>query len=286
MHLSFAAESSVPLAAETVLTIGGFEVTNSMLLGVLIACFMCTVFYIAARKTQLHPLSKFGFFMTSATEFVLGVVKNNFNGDEQRARKYLPLFVALFFFILLNNLAGLLPGLGGTVYVESEGVRAALLRPFTTDLNGTLALATISIGTVQFFAIKERGLFRHIGHYFSIMKPWWNPMNFFIGTIEIMSEFIRLLTLSLRLFGVIYAGEVLLHVITNLAGNFAPIGTFPIILLEIFFSAIQAYLFIMLSSVYLAMGTAPIDHGDHEGESAGPHATGAARMHNVSNQGV
>lgn len=266
--LLFASEGGAQLAAETVFTVGDLAVTNSMLMGVVVAVIVCSVFYIAARKTELRPLSKFGFFVTAATEFVLGTIANNFSGDEKRARKFLPLFVGLFFFILLNNLAGLLPGMGGSIYIESEpGVRAALLRPFTTDLNGTLALAFISIGTVQYYAIKERGFFGHIKHYFSLMTPWWNPINFFIGTIEIMGEFIRMLTLALRLFGVIYAGEVLLHVIANLSGNFASIGTFPVILMEIFFSAIQAYIFIMLSSVYLAMGTAPVDHGDHSQRS-------------------
>ncbi len=252
---NFAAESTVPLAAETIFTIGNFNITNSMLMGALIALLMIICFIIMAIFIQKKPNSKFAFFMESLTIFVLGNVKNNFNGDESKARKFLPLFLALFVFILLNNLFGLLPGMGGSVYFEQEGIKAALLRPFTTDLNGTLALALIAIGTVQIYAIKERGFSGHIKHYFTIMAPWWNPMNFFIGFIEILGEFIRLLTLALRLFGVIYAGEVLLHVIANLSGNFAFIGTFPIILMEIFFSCIQAYLFIMLSSVYLAMGT-------------------------------
>jgi F-type H+-transporting ATPase subunit a len=87
-------------------------------------------------------------------------------------------------------------------------------------------------------------------------------MNAFLGPIEIISEITRLITLALRLFGVIYAGEVLLHVITQLAGNFASIGTIPIVLMEIFFASLQAYLFIMLSSVYLQMGTAHDEQSD------------------------
>lgn len=272
----FAAEEGAGLAAETVLRVAGFDISNAMLMGVLIAVVVCGVFYAAARKTELRPSSKFGFFVTVAAEFVLGTITNNFGGDEKKARKFLPLFVGLFFFILFNNLAGLLPGLGGSVYVETaDGLRAALLRPFTTDLNGTLALAFVSIGTVQLFAIRERGLFGHIKHYFTLIQPWWNPINFFIGTIEVMGEFIRMLTLALRLFGVIYAGEVLLHVIAGLSGNFASIGTFPIILMELFFSAIQAYIFIMLSSVYLAIGISPVHHEDDETRSSPDDASRA-----------
>ena len=259
----FASESGAPLAAQTVLTIAGFHITNAMLMGAIIAAVLIASFLAMAKYMQIRPASKFSFFMESVIAFVLSNIKNSFGGDEQKARQFLPLFGALFLFILLNNLAGLLPGMGGAVYVtESSGIQAALLRPFTTDLNGTLALAIISIGTVQYFAIKQRGAFGHLKHFYTVMKPWYNPINFFIGTIEILGEFIRLLTLALRLFGVIYAGEVLLHVIMGLSGNLAPIVTFPIILMEIFFSFIQAYLFIMLSSTYLAISTAHED-GDH-----------------------
>lgn len=264
----FASESGVPLAAETVFTIGGFHLTNSMLLGLIISVGLCVVFLLTAKYISVRPKSKFAFFVESAIEFVTSQLRTTLGGDEQKARKFLPLFAALFFFILLNNLIGLFPAMGGTVYVvNDEGIKAALLRPFTTDLNGTLALAIISIGTVQYFAIKQRGGWGHLKHYYTIMKPWWNPMNFFIGTIEILGELIRLLTLALRLFGVIYAGEVLLHVITNLAGNFAPIAILPVVLMEIFFSVIQAYLFLMLSSTYLAIGTAHDDHNEPTHES-------------------
>ncbi|MBP7820585.1 F0F1 ATP synthase subunit A [Candidatus Saccharibacteria bacterium] len=264
----FASEDAVPLSAETIFTIGNFPITNSMIMGVLTAVIIMTIFGAMALFIKARPNSKFAFTTEVLAMFIMGEIKNNFMGDEKKARKFLGLFLAFFTFILINNLGGLLPGMGGSIYVEtSEGIKAALLRPFTTDLNGTLALAFIAIATVQYFAIKQRGFFGHIKHYFSIMTPWWNPMNFFIGFIEILSELVRLLTLALRLFGVIYAGEVLLHVITNLAGNLAPVMTLPIILLEIFFSLIQAYLFIMLSSVYLAMGTAHDESHDKDDHS-------------------
>lgn len=257
----FAESESVPLAAPTIFHIGNFPITNAMFMGVLVALFIIVVFGAMAFYVKVRPNSKFAFFMETVTMFVLDQVKNNLNGNEKQARKFLPLFLALFTFILLNNLGGLLPATGGTFYLTVEGVKTALIRPFTTDLNGTLALAAITIITVQIFAIKERGLLGHLKHYFLMLDPWWNPMNLFIGLVEVMTEFVRLLTLAMRLFGVIYAGEVLLHVITGLTGNVSFIATVPIIFLEIFFSLIQAYLFIMLSSVYLSLG---LSHDDHE----------------------
>lgn len=266
MFSFFAAAEGVPVSAEPLFQIGSFTVTNAMLWGAIIGIIVLVAFIIAALKSTVVPRSKFAFFVESVAQFMLTTLAANFAGDEKKARKFVPLFFAFFIFILFNNLSGLIPGAGGTIYVTTdEGLKAALMRPFTTDLNGTLALAVIAIGTVQFYAIRERGLFGHIKHYFSVTTPWWNPMNAFLGPIEIISELTRLITLALRLFGVIYAGEVLLHVITDLAGNFAFIGTVPIVLMELFFASLQAYLFIMLSSVYLQMGTA---HDEHQNESS------------------
>jgi F-type H+-transporting ATPase subunit a len=99
-------------------------------------------------------------------------------------------------------------------------------------------------------------------------------MNLFIGLIEVMGEFIRILTLSMRLFGVIYAGEVLLHVIGEIAGNFGWAATIPVYLMEIFFSAIQAYLFVMLTTVYLSIATAHNHESpEHEDYKENPPAS-------------
>jgi F-type H+-transporting ATPase subunit a len=267
IYSHFAEDAVAPLASEKVLSLFGFSITNSMLLGLLIGLTITSIFIYAARKLQVRPGTTFVFLIELTTVFILDTIKNNFNGDEKKARKFLPLFISFFLFILFNNLFGLLPGMGGTLYLNNGGEHVPLFRPFTTDLNGTIALALIAMSTVWFYAIKERGALNHFKHYFSVLKPWWNPMNFLIGPLEIMTEFIRLITLALRLFGVIYAGEVLLHVITALTGNFAWAGTVPIIFLEIFFSAIQAYLFLMLSSVYLSMSTTPLHDDNHDSTS-------------------
>ena len=132
-----------------------------------------------------------------------------------------------------------------------------LLRAFTADLNSTLALAILTIGLVQFYAIKELGVLGRLKHFFTD-KPY-NPMNFFLGWVEVMGEFIRILTLSMRLFGVIYAGEVLIHVIGSITGNFGWAATLPIYMLELFFGLIQAYIFVMLTTVYLATATEHTD---------------------------
>ncbi|OVE78904.1 hypothetical protein BVY00_01665 [bacterium G20] len=175
----------------------------------------------------------------------------------------------MFVFILASNLSGLLPGVG-SLTLNVDGQKTSLLRAFTTDLNSTLAMAVISLSTVHVYALRELGLVGRFRHYFS--GNLLNPMNIFIGLNEVFGEVLRLVTLSLRLFGVIYGGEALLHAISHLAGNFAWAATLPIMFLEIFFSIVQAYLFMMLTATYLVMATS------HEGEeSEVGHAPAAAK---------
>ncbi len=250
----------VPLAAEPVLNFGPIAITNSMVLGLFTALAVLTLFGIAASRTTVKPSSKFAFFMETLVELAIKTAEDNL-GSRKKALKHLPLLLTLFTFILISNLSGLIPGVG-TINVGTAEGTVPLFRAFTTDLNATLGLALLTIGTVQFYALKELGLKKHFQHYFT-NKPW-NPLNFILGLNEVMGEFIRFITLSMRLFGVIYAGEVLLHVVGQLSGNYAWAATFPIYLLEIFFSLIQAYLFVMLTTVYLAMATHTDDSHDTE----------------------
>jgi F-type H+-transporting ATPase subunit a len=255
-----------PLAAQKLFSIGPFDFTNAMLFGLITAVTLVTFLTIAASWSELHPRSRLAFYIEVIVEFLLGTIQDAF-GDRKRAIKFLPLLLTLFFFILAANISGLLPGVE-TIKADVGGHDVSLLRSFTTDLNATAAMAILTIGTVQFFALKELGLKGHLKHYFSD-RPW-NPMNFFIGLNEVFGELLRIVTLSMRLFGVIYAGEVLLHAIAQLAGNFAWAATLPVMFLEIFFSLIQAYLFMMLSTVYLAMATAHSEDEPDEHEATMP----------------
>lgn len=259
---NFAEGASVPLAAEPVFNFFGMPITNSMVAGIVMSAIVLTLFGVAARRSTLKPTNKFTFAIESLVEMVLQLGEDNF-GSRAKAIKHMPLLLTLFTFILFSNLFGLIPGVG-TINVTNNGETVPLFRAFTTDLNATLALAILTIGTVQFYAITELGILKHLMHYFT-NKPW-NPMNLFIGIIEVMGEFIRIITLSMRLFGVIYAGEVLLHVIGDLAGNFGWAATLPVYLMEIFFSGIQAYLFMMLSMVYMAIATND-EHAEHDEEA-------------------
>jgi F-type H+-transporting ATPase subunit a len=91
-------------------------------------------------------------------------------------------------------------------------------------------------------------------------------MNIFIGINEVFGEILKIVTLSMRLFGVIYAGEVLISAVAQIAGNFGWLAAVPTVLLEIFFSVIQAYVFMMLSATYLAIRMGEEGHAEHDEE--------------------
>jgi F-type H+-transporting ATPase subunit a len=194
----------------------------------------------------------------------MGMIIETFGGDRKRALRHFPLLITLFVFILACNLSGLLPGVGTITYNDQP-----LLRAWTTDLNSTLAMATLALATVHIYALKEIGGRGYFRHFFSGNLK--NPMNIFIGLNELFGEVLRLVTLSLRLFGVIYGGEALLLAIGALAGNFASIATLPIVFLEIFVALVQAYLFMMLTASYLVMA---VSHGG-ESEQHTPQPAGA-----------
>jgi F-type H+-transporting ATPase subunit a len=262
----FAIETE-PLAAQKLFSIGPIAVTNAQLFGIVTAVALIAILMTAAKRSQLHPKSRLAYYTELLLDGIWGVAIGTF-GDRKTALKHLPLLATLFTLILLGNLSGsgLLPGVGTIQATTRDGTTTALLRPFTTDLNATLAMAITTIGLVQYYALKELGVKKHLRHYFA--APLYNPMNLFIGFNEVFGELLRVVTLSMRLFGVIYAGEVLISAVGQLAGNFAWAATIPTVLLEIFFSIIQAYVFMMLTATYLSVAVGGSDGHKEHGEEA------------------
>lgn len=262
----FFGTGSEPLAAEKLFNLGPLPFTNSMLLGLVTAVFVLSLFGLAARMSQLWPKSRLAFWCENLVDLVLGLMAESF-GDRKKALRFFPLLLTLFVFILASNLSGLLPGVQ-TITFNVGGSPVGLFRAWTTDLNSTLAIAVLSLSVVHIYALKELGAMGRFRHYFS--GNLLNPMNIFIGLNEVFGEVLRLVTLSLRLFGVIYGGEALLFAIAHLAGNFAWVATLPIMFLEIFFSLVQAYLFMMLTATYLVMATSHEEKTDSTAHQPAP----------------
>jgi len=256
----FGTEGSGPhisVAAEKVLQIGPLAVSNSLLYGWVSAAIIITLLVTIARRAKIRPLGGIVQFVEMGASFVIGLLESSL-GNRQKAVKYAPLFCSIFFFVLLNIWLGLLPGVGPAIKIHG----APVFRPFTADLNGTLGLAITAIITVQAIAIKESGGMKHLEHYFG--GNFKNPINIFVGLLEMFGELTRVVSLSLRLFFNILIGEILISIFTFLGKLAAPITTLPFITMEIFVGLVQAYIFTMLCATYLGIATAHDEHNNEQ----------------------
>ena len=259
-------ELHVSLKAEPVMQIGGFTVTNSMIYGLITGIFMAFVLIWSAKKIKINGQKGFSAVIDVALEFVINLLESPL-GSRARAVKYAPIYAYYFLFIVFANLLELVPWVGEGLKATLHGESTTLFRPFTADLNGTIAMSIIAIIMVQILSIREQGGKKHLQHYFS-SKPW-NPINFFIGLLEVFGEFTRILSLSLRLFLNTAVGEILITVFTSLvlAGGRTPLAVIPILLFEALVAGIQAYVFTILCATYLGLAIAHADdshHDDHQ----------------------
>ncbi len=261
MHIAAESSPTVHIAPGGLFTVGGWTVTNSMLYAWLCSLIFLVLFIFIARRMTLRPKGGFTQIVEVGADFVTDTLEGSM-GSRKLALKYAPFFVTVFFFIAFSNLFGLLPGVGEALTFHETPI----FRPFTADLNGTLAIATISMVMVQYFAIKESGFLKHLRHYFS--GSLINPLTYLAGIYEVLNEFIRVFSLALRLFLNIAIGEIIISVFSYLGKFAAPLTALPFVILEIGVCVLQAYIFVMLSMTYLSLA---VKHGEeHEEEDSVP----------------
>jgi F-type H+-transporting ATPase subunit a len=268
---------TVHVAPAEVFHIGGFSITNSILYGWISALVIILLMVWVARRVRVKPLGGLVQFIEIGVDFISNLVENAFD-DKKIGRKYAPYFVTLFFFILLNNWLGLLPFVGeGFTSGESP-----LLRPFTGDLNGTLGLGVITMLMVYGASIKESGGLRKYFRHFFVGNPK-NPLYLVIGLLEMFTDLTRVLSLSLRLFLNITIGEIVIAVFAYLGHVIAPITALPFTLIEMFVGALQAYIFVILSTMYLAIA---VNHSQQHEASEDLTDDGVPEKIGVQDHGV
>lgn len=261
--LNLASESGihVSLKADAITQVGPVTITNSMIYGLFCTVLLVIGLLAIARRVTFKPgASKLAGAMESLVEFVINLLEGPF-GSRAKAAKYTPTFGSFFIFIVFSNIMGLVPLVGTQIAVGEN----PLLRPFTADLNGTIAMSVIAIVFVQILSIKEQGVKGHLKHYFTD-KPW-NPINFFIGILEVFGELTRITSLSLRLFLNTAVGEILIAVFASVVftGGKTPLTVIPVFAFEVLVAGIQAYVFTILTATYLGLAVQHSDHGEsHE----------------------
>ena len=248
----------ISLAAEPLFHIGSFTVTNSLLISWLVIAFLAVFALLVKRKIALVPKGLQN-LVESVFEALLDLV-DSITQNRKQSIKFFPVVATIFLFVILANWAGLLPGMGTiglNEEVHGEQVLVPFIRAGSADLNFTLGLAIVSVMSVQIFGIAAIGFKKYAGKFF--VSPFKKPIfiGTFVGLLEVMSEISRLLSYSFRLFGNIFAGEILLTVMLFLVPYFVPL---PFLMLEIFVGFVQALVFSVLTLVFMKMATLEHEH--------------------------
>lgn len=272
---------NVPITAETIFHIGTFPVTNAFINSTMATLFFVVLALILGRNIKKIP-GRLQNAFEALLEFLLGYF-DQVTHDRTKSKKFLPIAGTLFLFILVSNWLGLFPGMGSIgIWQMTEGHAelVPILRSANSDLNLTLAMALFSVIASHILGILTLGLFVHLNKFIQLGTIWkairtLNPVKiltaiveFLVGIIEIFSEVAKVVSLSLRLFGNVFAGEVLITVISGLVAYFIPL---PFMAMELLVGVVQATVFSLLVLVYLTVATeAP--HGDDEHAETRAHA--------------
>jgi F-type H+-transporting ATPase subunit a len=254
---SFASEQiHVSLPAEKIFHIGSFPITNSMMMLAVAYTIVIALMFSAAKSIKSGKPNRLATGVHWLFEILYKTVEDML-GDKEKARKIAPLPITIFFLVLIGYYLGLLPVVGA-ITMNVDGEKAELFRGAITDLNFTFALAIITMLSVQVFAIKQHGIFGNAKRYF--ISPLKDPAHSFEGILELVAEFSRGIALSFRLFGNVFAGEVLIAVIAVLTGWLTPVTQPFFLIFELFIGLIQSYVFFMLTAVFISLGSAEAEH--------------------------
>lgn len=266
---------SIPIAAEAVFHIGSFPVTNAQI-NAWIALGLIATGAFSIRFGIREVPRKFQNFVELVLEKLLAFF-DQVTGDRAKSKRFLPLAGTMFLFILLSNFMGLLPGMGSIgvwELVHGEPELVPLFRPANSDLNLTLAMAITSVVASHITGILVLGFLTHAGKFFQFGGVWKalkslkpiaifsSLIEFLVGLIELIGELAKVASLSLRLFGNIFAGEVLMIVIGSILSVLVPL---PFMGLELIVGMVQATVFAMLTLVYLTIMSMP-PYGEHAKE--------------------
>ncbi|HET8626667.1 MAG TPA: F0F1 ATP synthase subunit A [Thermomicrobiales bacterium] len=250
----------ISLPAEVVAMIGPLHLTNSAIMMLLVMIGLVVWFGLAMRRQALVPGGAQN-LVEWILEWILGQVEGA--AGKRVGRTIFPLVATLFVFIIVANYTGLLPFVGTVGYTNHEGEFIPFLRSANADLNMTLAMALLSVFLVQVAGLTANGLGGYLKHLLTPIP---------LAPIHIIEELARIISLSFRLFGNIFGGEVLMTVIYALTYAVIPV---IFIFLELLFGFIQAMIFSMLTMSYIILAVA--GHEEHEEEEQGGIAAIAAQ---------
>lgn len=238
------------LSSETIAHIGSFPIRNTLIMAwIVMAIFIIGSIILKRRGYKLVPKG-FQNFVESIIELLFNFF-NTIVQDKEQTKRFFPIVATIFLFIIFGNWLGIFPGVGSIGLNEVHNghpVFIPIFRSMNADINMTLAIAIISVIGTQVFGIAALGVFKYAGKF--IVNPFKDFIGFFVGILELVSEISKMISFSFRLFGNIFAGEILLTVIGFLVPFIAPL---PFLGLEIFVGFVQALVFALLTLVFMKM---------------------------------
>ena len=240
---------TISLAAEPIFHIGSFPITNTLITSWIATAVLIIISLFLRKRIKEVPRGLQN-VVEAIFEALLGLM-DSVTQDRAMSKKLFPLIVTIFLFITTANWFGLLPGFGPIgIYEQHEGheVLVPFFRSTNSDLNMTLAIAIISVLSMQVFGIIAIGFAKYSKRFINFK----NPIMGFVGALEFISDISKILSFSFRLFGNVFAGEVLLVVISSLIPFIVPV---PFYFLEIFVGFIQAFVFSILTLVFIKVAT-------------------------------
>ncbi|MEI6650037.1 MAG: F0F1 ATP synthase subunit A [Candidatus Moraniibacteriota bacterium] len=256
----------ISIVAEPLFSIAGFTVTNSLFMAIVVSFFGFIAVFLLIQPKKFTMVPKGAQNVIEAIfegllSFMEGITQNR-----RQATQFFPLVATIFLFVLFSNWSGLLPGAGTIGLHEMNGGKVMfipIMRSPSADLNMTVALSLISVFSVQLFGILALGLRGYASKFF--VAPWKAPyvVGTAVGLLELIGEGAKVLSFSFRLFGNVFAGEVLLTVMLSLVPYLVPL---PFLVMELFVGVVQAGIFSLLTIVFLKMATA--EHEAHEAHEA------------------
>ncbi len=262
------------LPAEVVFHLSGLPITNSMIATWITVIFLVGFSYAVTRRMKLIPGR-----LQAAFEFLLGWLYDFCcsAAGEKNGRRFFPLVTTIFLFVAFNAWLGLLPGYG-SILVHTHGHEVHLLRPANTDINTPLAIALVAVIFIQFYGLKTLGRryvakFINVGGFFrsagqvargkvgaGLSGMFTGVIEIFVGFLELLSEFIHIVSFTFRLFGNMTAGEILILVAVFLVPW---VFALPFYGLELLIGFLQALIFGGLTLIFLTLAVA-----SHEVEEA------------------
>jgi F-type H+-transporting ATPase subunit a len=255
--LVFAAEEGVKKTATDLFEIGGIPVSNSILTTWIIATLIIIAVRVLVGTPKIIPnkgqalVENVASGLRDALEPIVG---------KKMIGKTFPVLCGFFVFILLMNWSGLLPGVGTIKYMTAEHGWQDAIRPANSDLNTTLALSVLSFLAWTYFVLRYAGLKALVFDLFGnkadkkeLSTPMWLMLGFIflgVGGIEVLSIASRLISLPFRLYGNVFGGENLIHTLGGIAPYVIPAVAG---MLEVLVGLIQAFVFTLLSAVYIGL---------------------------------